>query len=103
MPDSGDEVRQLEQVLNAKRRTSCRDRHEGVGGENAGPLRRQGDQPTAVVVEVHAVLAPVVPIGHQRELTPAEWMERVGDLEGLARTVQIGCSRRFRVTDMQSD
>jgi hypothetical protein len=90
-PDPGDELRQLEQVLDAKWGAPCRDRHEGIRRGNTGPLRWQGDQPTGVVVEVNAVLAPVVAVRHQGELTPPERVEGMGDLEGLARTVEIGC------------
>jgi hypothetical protein len=54
-------------------------------------LRRQGDQPTGIVVEINAVLAPVVAVRYQGELMPAERVEGMGDLEGLARTVEIGC------------
>ena len=70
----------------------CGDRDEGIDRENAGPLGRQRDQPTGVVVEVNAVLAPIVAIRHQRELTPAERVEGMGDLERLAGTAQIGCT-----------
>ncbi len=77
--------------MDAEQRSPRGDRDEGIGGENAGPLRRQRDQPTGAVVEVDAVLAPVVAVCHQRELTPAEWVKGMCDLEGLASTVQIGC------------
>ena len=75
---------QFEQVLDAKGRAARGNRDEGIEREKAGPLSGQRDQPTGVVVEVNAVLAPIAAIGHQRELTPAEWVEGMGDLKGLA-------------------
>ena len=83
---------QLEQVLDAKGRAARGNRDEGIEWENAGPLGGQRDQPTGVVVEVNAVLAPIVAIRHQREFTPAEWVEGMGDLKRLAGTAQIGCT-----------
>ena len=83
---------QLEQVLGAKGRAPRRNRDGGIDRENAGPLSRQRDQPTGVVVVVNPVLAPIVAIRHQGELTPAERVERMSDLERLAGTAQIGCT-----------
>ena len=62
-----------------------RNRDVGIVRENAGPLSGQRDQPTSVVVEVNAVFAPIVAIGHQSELTSAEWVEGMGDLERFGR------------------
>ena len=83
---------QFEQVLDAKGRAAGRNRDVGIGGENAGPGSGQGDQPTGVVVEVNAVFAPIAAVGHQRELTSAEWVEGMSDLERLSATAQIGCT-----------
>ncbi len=83
---------QFEQVLDAKGRAARSDHDIGIGGENAGPLSGQQDQLTSVIVEVHAVFAPIVAIRHQRELTSAEWVEGMGDLEGVAISAQIGCT-----------
>jgi hypothetical protein len=55
-------------------------------------LGGQRGQATGVVVEVNAVLTPIAAVRHQRKLTPAEWVERMGDLKGLAGTAQIGCT-----------
>ena len=92
MANSSDELGQFEQVLEAEGRAARGDHDRGIGRENAGPLSGQRDQPTSVVVEVHAVFAPIAAIRHQRELTSVEWVEGVGDLEGLAVTAQIGCT-----------
>jgi hypothetical protein len=90
--NSSDKLGQFEQVLDAKGRAARSDHDVGIGRENAGPLSGQRDQPARVVVEVHAVFAPIAAIGHQRELTSAKWVEGMGDLKGLAGTAQIGCS-----------
>lgn len=83
---------QIEQILEAKGRASCSNHDVGIGRENAGPLSGQRDQPTSVVVEVHAVFAPIPAIRHQREFTPAERVEEMSDLESLRATAQIGCT-----------
>jgi hypothetical protein len=38
------------------------------------------------------MLAPIVAIVHEGEFTPTERVEGMSDLEGLAATVQIGCT-----------
>ena len=83
---------QLEQILDAKGRAARGNRDEGIEREKAGPLGGQRDQPTGVVVEVNPVLAPIVAIRHERELTPTERVEGMSDLERLAATAQIGCT-----------
>ena len=83
---------QFEQILDAKGRAARGNRDEGIEREKAGPLSGQRDQPTGVVVEVNAMLAPIAAIRHQRELTPAERVEGMSDLKGLAGTAQIGCT-----------
>ena len=92
MPNPSDQLGQFEQVLDAKGRTTRRNRDVGISRENAGPGSRQRDEPTGVVVEVNAVFAPIAAVGHQRELTSAEGVEGMGDLKGLAGTAQIGCT-----------
>jgi hypothetical protein len=86
LANSSDELGQFEQVMEPKGRATRSDRDVGIGRENAGPLSGQRDQPTNVVVEVHAVFAPIPAIRHHRKLAPAEWVEGMGDLEGLAVT-----------------
>jgi hypothetical protein len=86
LANSSDELRQFEQVMDAKERAAGSDRDVGISRENAGPLSGQRDQPTSVVVKVHAVFAPTAAIRHQHELTPAERVEGMGDPEGLALT-----------------
>ena len=83
---------QFEQVLDAKGRAARGNRDEGIERKKAGPLGGQRDQPTGVVVEVNAMLTPIAAIGHQRELTPAERVEGMSDLERLGATAQIGCT-----------
>jgi hypothetical protein len=83
---------QLEQILDAKGRAPCGDRDEGIERQNAGPLGRQRDQPTGVVVEVNPMLTPIVAIGHEGEFTPTERVEGMSDLERLGATAQIGCT-----------
>jgi hypothetical protein len=86
LANSSDELGQFEQVMEAKVRAAGSDRDVGIDRENAGPLSGQRDQPTSVVVEVHVVFAPTAAIRHQRELTSAERVEGMGDLESLALT-----------------
>ena len=83
---------QFEQVMEAKGRTAGSDRDVRISRENAGPLSGQRDQPTSVVVKVHAVFAPTAAIRHQRELASAERVEGMGDLKGLALIAWIGCT-----------
>jgi hypothetical protein len=85
-----DQLRQFEQLLEAKRGPAGGDRDEGFDGENAGPLSAYRGQPTRVVVEEHAEPAPIPAVRHQRELTPAERVEGMSDAKGLAVTIQIG-------------
>jgi hypothetical protein len=92
LANSRDELGQFEQVREAKGRAAGSDRDGGINRENAGPLSGQRDQPTIVVVEVHAVFAPIAAIHHQREFASAERVEGMGDLEGLAVTAWIGCT-----------
>jgi hypothetical protein len=92
LANSRDELGQFEQVMEAKGRAAGSDRDVGINRENAGPLSGQRDQPTSVVVEVHAVFAPTTTIRHQRELPSAERVEGMGDLKGLAVTAWIGCT-----------
>jgi hypothetical protein len=83
---------QFEQVLDAKGRAPGRNGDVGIAWENTGPLSRKRDETTGVVVEVNSVLAPIVTIRHQGELTPPERVEGMSDLESLAGTAQIGCT-----------
>jgi hypothetical protein len=92
LANSSDELGQFEQVMEAKGRAARSNRDVGIDRENAGPLSGQRDQPTGVVVEVHAVFAPTAAIDHQRELASAERVEGMGDLESLAVTAWIGCT-----------
>jgi len=82
---------QFEQVLDAKGRAAGGNRDAGIGRENAGPLSRQRDQSTGIVVEIDAVFTPIAVVGHQRELTSAKWVKGMCDPKGLAGTAQIGC------------
>ena len=65
----------------------------GTGSEVQRPL---------AVVEVNAVLAPVVSVGDQLELPPGQGVERVSDTEASLRTVPIRCIRQRRPTSMPS-
>jgi len=88
----GDEMGQLEQILDAKGGAPRGNRDEGIEREKAGPLGGQRDQPTGVVVEVDPVLTPIVAIGHEGEFTPTARVEGMSDLERLGATAQIGCT-----------
>jgi hypothetical protein len=92
LANSRDELGQFEQVMEAKGRAAGSDRDVGISRENAGPLSGQRDQPTSVVVEVHAVFTPIAATHHQRELPSAERVEGMGDLKGLTVTAWIGCT-----------
>jgi len=48
-------------------------------------------QPPVVVVEVNAVLPPVVTTGQELELTPVQWMKGMSNPETSRRFIAIGC------------
>ena len=83
---------QLKQILDAKVRAPRGNRDEGIERQKAGPLGRQRDQPSGVVVEVNPMLTPIVAIGHDGEFTPTERMEGMSDLKRLRATAQIRCT-----------
>jgi hypothetical protein len=91
LAESCDEPSQFQQVLDAEGRTPGRDHDEGVGRRGGGPVGRERGKPAFIVMEVDALFAPVLTVGHQGELAAMEGVERVRDPERLARTVPIGC------------
>ena len=73
----------------------CGNRDEGIKRQKAGPLGRQRDQPTGVVVEVNPMLTPIVAIGHEGEFTSKERVERMSDLKRLGAPLRSGALDDF--------
>lgn len=82
---------QLEQILDPKRGSARRHPHKRIRRRYACPSGRNGYQPPVVVVEVDAVLAPVVTTGYERKPAPVQWMEGMRDPEMSCRFIAIGC------------
>jgi hypothetical protein len=74
-------------------RTSARQRDKRVRWARVGPAGRQRLERTLLVVEEHSVLAPGLAHRQQFVTTPAQGMERMGDLDKLPFTNVTGGSR----------
>ena len=58
-------------------------------------MRRQGTEPSILILVIHPIFAPVPSMGQQVKLTTKERMERMGNFESSSLTRPTGCSRRF--------
>ena len=85
------QIRQCDEILVAKTGTSSTDRYERIDSSGIRAIRQDRLQTTFGVVEVHAILAPVVSVLDEVEFLPGQWMEGVGYAETFVRTVLIRC------------
>src|SRR3954452_5565825 len=69
---------------------------ERVRRQDTGPRSGKRDQAAVVVVEVTALLPPVMTVRHQGELAAVEGVKRMGDPKSSRGRVQIRCNRRCR-------
>ena len=90
--EAGQQIRQFEQIADAKRRASTGEFHERIGRCKSRPLQGNGRKTTAVVVEIGSLFAPVLPKRDQPQLTSQQRMKRMCHPKSLSRTVAIGCS-----------
>ena len=78
------QIRQGEQILRAKQRSSGGHHHERVGCFYVGPTRRQrGDTLVSRLAEEHPVPPPGVGEADELVFLVLQRMERVGDTEPL--------------------
>ena len=87
-----DHSRQFEQLGETKRRTSSGQHDKRIDGQNTRPPGGKGGQLPRIIVEVDAILAPVLTVSHQSELPSTQRMERMRHSKALVLNVQIGCS-----------
>ena len=83
IPEAGDQVGQLAELLDPEGRSPVGHHHKRVLGPFTGPTSRQGTQPPVAVMEVDPVLSPVVAVAHKLEGPPDKRVKRMGDLESL--------------------
>jgi len=69
-------------VWDQERPSASRPAIEGSGWRNQTPV---------IVVEGHPIQIPVVPVRDKGELSPMQWVERMGDVEKSPRTTTKGC------------
>jgi hypothetical protein len=86
------QIKQLEQVLEAKEASASGHCHEWIFRHHRGPTRRNGVQLPCGIVEVDPVLAPVVAVRDQLELPASQGMVRMGYLEVGIGKVTMRCS-----------
>ena len=86
------QLNQLDQVLVAKEASSAGHRHKRIFRRHRGPARWKGAQPSLGIVEVDAVLAPVVAIRNQLELLASQRMVWVNDFKNGIGMVAMRCS-----------
>ncbi len=69
-----------------------RDHHERVRCRRIGPSCWQREQLLVLVVQVDPVLAPVLPVRDELEVTAGQRVERVGNPHPSVSIIWIGCS-----------
>jgi len=82
---------QLDQVLVAKEGSTGGDFDENIDASGIGAARQNRLQLPFGVIEINAVLTPVLAIFDQFELAPGQRMERMRYAEMLFRIVITGC------------
>jgi hypothetical protein len=63
--------------------------------QEIGPGGGNGGETAVSIVEVGAIFAPVMPVGHKLELVTNERVKYVDDPEARALIVRFGCIRRY--------
>lgn len=76
----------------AEERTTSSDVDKGIVRTNIGPRGWKGMETVIRQMEEDPIFTPVMPIEHQLELAPVQWMEGVRYLKGFRWTVPIRCS-----------
>ncbi len=93
-PCAGDHLRKLNQVLPTEAAPACSDGNKWVWSRRIRPTRWERAQRALSIVEVDAILAPVMAIHDQFILLAEQRMERVRHPEGWSRCAPIRCIRR---------
>ena len=83
---------QLDQVLVAKEASTTGHRHKRIFRRHRGPACWKGAQASLGIVEVDAVLSPVVAIRNQLELLAPQRMVWVDDFKNGIGMVVMRCS-----------
>ena len=83
IPEAGDQVGQLAELLDPEGRSPVGHHCKRVLGPFTGPTSRQGTQPPVAVMEVDPVLSPVVAVADKLEGPPDKRVKLMGDLESL--------------------
>ena len=85
----------FEKIRKAKGRPLRTKRHHRIDGIQARARRWHGAQLAVIIVEVDAILPPVVPVRDQLQLAAMQRVERMRYSETLWRFTSIGCSRQL--------
>jgi hypothetical protein len=91
---SPDQLRQLPQVLCSEQASTCGHRNKRIVRHQICPTRRQSHQMAFFQMEEYPILAPVVFVDLQLELTSEQRMEWMSYPETSCRNVTLRCSRR---------
>jgi len=86
------QVRQSDQVFVSKQGSSSGDLNERIDSSGIRAARQNRLELAFSVVEVHAILAPVVAVFHQFELPPEQRMKRMGYAEVFLRAALTRCN-----------
>jgi hypothetical protein len=90
--ESLQQVCQSHQVFVAKEGSSRRKLDERIGSSDIRTARQNRTQLAFGLVEVHAILAPVVTVFQQLKLALEQWMERMGYMDMFLRTGFLQCN-----------
>jgi hypothetical protein len=90
--ESLQQVCQSHQVFVAKEGSSRRKLDEWIDSSDIRTVRQNRTQLAFGVVEVHAILTPVVAVFQQLKLAPEQWMKRMGYTEMFLRTAFLRCN-----------
>jgi hypothetical protein len=87
-----EEFRQPHQILEPEVGASRRNRHKRILRRQARPRRWKRGDFSALIVEINAILTPVVAIRHNFKFTPREGVIGMGYSETSLRTASLRCS-----------
>ncbi len=82
----------MDQILVAKEGSPSGDCYKRIDASSVSAVRQNRLQLAFGVVEINAVLTPVMAILQKLKLAPEQWMERMGYVEMLLCTDDMRCN-----------
>jgi hypothetical protein len=86
------QVCQPDQVFVAKEGSSCGNLNEWIDPSDIRAARQNRPQPASIIVEVHAILTPVVAVFQQLKFASEQRMEGMGYTEMFLWTTLLRCN-----------